>query len=143
MDQTEQLIGEEEGRKATVYADSRGIQTIGIGCVVDPKVPGAGLCDDAIDVQFDHDSVAARHLATLYPHFADLSPIRQAVIISLCFQMGTKPLGWTQFRGALERQDYAAAAAAGRQTLWAQQQTPKRAEREMRMLETDTWSPHG
>ena len=138
-DLTEQLIGEEEGRVATVYADTRGIQTIGIGCVVDPKVKGAGLCDAAIDAQFAHDSMVAKHLATLYPYFADMNPVRQAVIVSMCFQLGGKPLGWTEFTAALQAQDYDAAAAAGLDSLWEKVQTPKRATREMAMLKSGEW----
>ena len=141
MDPTEQLIGEEEGRSGTVYADTLGIQTIGIGCVVDAKVKGAGLCDAAIDAQFQHDSLVARHMASVYPHFADMNPVRQAVIVSMCFQLGGKPLGWTDFMAALSAQDYDAAAAAGLDTLWEKTQTPKRATREMAMLKSGEWVP--
>lgn len=79
MDPTEQLIGEEEGREATVYQDTRGFFTIGIGCLVDAKVKGAGLCDAAIDAQFQHDSLVARHMASVYPHFADMNPVRMNI----------------------------------------------------------------
>lgn len=142
MELAEQLVGEEEGRKRIVYPDTRGFQTIAIGCCVDKRVAGAGLCDKAIDVQFDHDSDTARHLATLYPHFETMNPVRQAVIVSMCFQMGAKPLGWTRFRAALEAKDYTAAASAGRDSDWCREQTPERAEREMKMLETGVWVPH-
>lgn len=142
MDLTEQLIGEEEGRSAAVYADTLGIKTIGIGCVVDPKIKGAGLCDAAIDAQFAHDSLVARHLASAFPHFADMNPVRQAVIVSMCYQLGGKPLGWTDFMAALQSQDYDAAAAAGLDSLWEKVQTPKRATREMAMLKTGNWVEH-
>jgi GH24 family phage-related lysozyme (muramidase) len=141
MDPDEQLIGEEEGRSATVYPDTSALRldTIAIGCCVDKRIRGAGLCDAAIDVQFQHDAGAARHLATLYPGYAQMNAVRQAVIVSMCFQMGAKPLGWKQFTAALAAGNYTAAAAAGRATLWAQSQTPERAHREMAMLETGDW----
>lgn len=138
----EQLIGEEEGRKATVYPDSRGILTIGIGCVVDPKVRAAGLCDAAIDAQFAHDAATARHLATLFPRYTEHNAVRQAVLISMCFQMGAKPLGWKDFTAALEAKDYTRAATAGRDTEWWRTETPHRAEREMKMLDTGVWVSH-
>lgn len=138
-DLAQQLIGEEEGRSASVYVDIRGFSTIGIGCLVDAKVKGAGLCDAAIDAQFAHDSMVARHLAALFPHFADLNPVRQAVLVSMCFQLGGKPLGWTEFTAALQAQDYDAAAAAGLDSLWEKVQTPKRATREMAMLKSGVW----
>lgn len=138
-DLAEQLVGEEEGRSATVYPDTRGFSTIGIGCLVDAKVKGAGLCDAAIDAQFAHDSMVARQLASAFAHFADMNPVRQAVIVSMCFQLGGKPLGWTDFTAALQAKDYDAAAAAGLDSLWEKVQTPKRATREMAMLKSGEW----
>jgi GH24 family phage-related lysozyme (muramidase) len=141
-DLADQLLSEEEGRKRTAYKDSRGFDTIGVGCLVDARVPGAGLCDAAIDAQLEHDSASARHQASAYPGYADMNAVRQAVVISMAFQMGAKPLGWAQFTAALTAKDYSAAAAAGRDTDWCRSQTTARAEREMRMLETGVWVPH-
>lgn len=135
----EQLIGEEEGRVAHVYPDSRGLLTIGIGCLVDPKIPGAGLCEAAIDAQFAHDSRTARDIAWQFPHFAELNEVRQAVLISMAFQLGNKPLHWTDFMNALTTRNYVAAAGAGRDSDWWRTQTPKRAEREMSMLALGSW----
>lgn len=139
MNFLEQLLAEEEGRKATVYPDPLGFLTIGIGCLVDPKVKGAGLCDAAIDAQFAHDTQAAAHLATLFPRWAEHSPLRQAVLTSMTFQMGAKPLGWKQFTAALAQLNYSAAADAGLDSDWARTETPHRAEREMQMLRSDEW----
>lgn len=133
------LIGEEEGRIKHVYLDSRGLLTIGIGCLCDPKVPGAGLCDVAIDAQFAHDSTEARKLASQFPHYEELSDVRKAVLVSMCFQMGGGPLHWPDFVNALEAKNYTAAAGAGRDSNWWREQTPKRAERQMIMLATGVW----
>lgn len=139
MDLAEALIGEEEGRVKHVYPDSRDLLTIGIGCLVDPKVPGAGLCDEAIDAQFAHDSAQARMQAAKFPHFDELNDVRKAVLVSMCFQMGEGPLHWTDFMNALETKNYVAAAGAGRDTNWWRNQTPRRAERQMQMLATGSW----
>lgn len=136
------LIGEEEGRERCVYTDSLGIQTIAIGCVVDRRMASAGLCDAAISAQFAHDSAEARSIAATFPHFTELNPVQQAVIISMAFQLGTKPLHWPDFMAAMTARDYVKAAAAGRDSDWWRKQTPKRAEREMQMLETGLWVNH-
>jgi len=138
-DLAEKLIADEEGRDPCVYRDSMGYLTIGIGCLVDKSQLGAGLCDAAIEAQFAHDSASARSTAALFPHFAELSDVRRAVLISMAFQLGTKPLHWPDFMAALTARDYEKAAAAGRDSEWWRVQTHSRAEREMRMLESDTW----
>lgn len=135
----EALIAECEGRNRCVYRDTRGFMTIGIGCLVDPKVPGAGLCDAAIEVQFAHDSEHARTVAAEFPHYAEMNEVRQAVLISMAFQMGTKPLHWPDFMAALKAKDYNAAAVAGLDSEW-HKQTPARAEREMVMLRSGSWA---
>ena len=139
----ELLIGEEEGRSRTAYPDTsaRKLLTIGIGCVCDARVPGSGLCDAAISVQFEHDSKSARDIAASWPHFEEMSEVRQAVLISMAFQLGAKPRGWPHFMAALSNRDYMAAAVAGLDSDWAREQTSKRAHRQMQMLRTNLWIP--
>lgn len=141
IDLVEKLIGEEEGRERCAYQDIKNLWTIGIGCLVDKSVPGAGLCDEAISAQFAHDAAQARRSATRFPRFAESNEVRQAVLISMCFQMGEKPLHWPNFINALELGDYDAAERHGLDSDWAKQ-TPKRAKRQMRMLATGEWADH-
>ena len=140
-DLAELLIGEEEGRDPCVYRDTRGYETIAIGCLVDRRVSGAGLCDAAISAQFAHDSFTARSVASHWPHFEDLNEVQKAALISMAFQLGTKPRGWPQFMAALANRDYLAAQHAGLDSDWARIQTPKRALREMQMLSSGLWVP--
>ena len=140
-DIAEALIGEEEGRQRCVYKDTQDYWTIGIGALVDPKVPGAGLCDEAIDAQFSHDSREARSIAARFPFFDELSQVRKAVLISMAFQLGSKPLYWPDFMSGLRSRDYKLAATAMRDTEWWRTQTHRRAEREAQMIETDQWVP--
>ena len=137
----EVLVEEEEGRSPYFYPDSMGFASCAIGACIDRRVAGAGLCDAAIEAQFAHDSAAARVDATEYPHYDELSDVRKGVVFSLSFQMGTKPLHWPKFMAAMQARDYAAAAAAGRDSDWFRKETPKRAAREMAMLESDSWIP--
>lgn len=138
-DLAQQLVAEEEGRDPCAYPDTEGYLTIGIGALVDRRQPGAGLCDAAIDAQFAHNSAEARAIAARFPHYLELNDVRQAVLISLAFQLATKPLHWPDFIGALQARDYSRAAAAGRDSDWWRIQTHARAEREMRMLESGEW----
>ena len=143
MDPCEQLIGEEEGRRATVYTDSRGFSTIGIGCLVDARIRGAGLCDEAIDAQFRHDSATAWASAGRIPNFSSLNTFQQAALVSICFQLGPQVLGWKHFMAAMTANDLNAAGAALLDTEWARTQTPGRAQREVKMLVSGAWVPHG
>jgi len=139
IDLAEQLISEEEGRNSHVYPDNEGFSTVGVGACIDARVPGAGLCDAAIEAQLASDMQSARVDASEFPHFAELNDVRQAVLISMAFQMGSKPLHWPDFMSALQQKDYAAAATAGRDSDWWRRETHKRAEREMQMLESGNW----
>ena len=137
-DLAQTLIEESEGRSATVYKDTQGYDSIGIGCCVDARVRGCGLCDEAIDVQFAHDSKAAREEAADLPGFGNCNDVRQAVLVSMCFQLGDLH-AWPTFKAALAIGDYTAAAAAGLNSDWARTETPVRAKREMAMLEQGAW----
>lgn len=137
-DLAQTLIEESEGRKTTVYKDTLGYDSIGIGCCVDASVRGCGLCDEAIDVQFAHDSKTAREEAADLPGFDRCNDVRQAVLISMCFQLGDLR-DWPKFKAALDAGDYMAAADAGLDSDWARTQTPARAQREMMMLQTGQW----
>jgi GH24 family phage-related lysozyme (muramidase) len=135
-----QLLSEEEGRSATVYRDTQNLWTIGIGACVDPRIHGAGLCDAAIDAQFAHDSIQARNDAEALPGFLRCNDVRQTVLVSMCYQLGTLH-DWPDFKGALALDDYEAAASAGYDSEWARTETPVRAKRELEMLRTGIWIP--
>jgi lysozyme len=140
-DLASQLVGEEEGREAFAYPDTRGFLTIGIGALVDKRVHGAaGLCSEAIDAQFAHDSTRARADAMRLLGFERCNDVRQAVLVSMCFQLGDLH-DWPNFRRAIEVGDYSTAAQHGLDSDWARTQTPKRANRQMRMLASGEWEP--
>lgn len=131
------LVSEEEGRVPHVYQDNLGFWTIGVGALVDAR-KGGRLCDEAIDAQLEHDLKAARERAAALSGFDQCNEVRQAVIVSMCFQLGSLAT-WTHFRNALAAGDYSAAADAGLDSLWARQ-TPARAQRQMAMLRSGEWS---
>jgi GH24 family phage-related lysozyme (muramidase) len=146
----QQLVDEEEGPQIPhVYKDSRGFWTISRGCLVDPAVPGAGLCQAAMDAQDAHSLAKAQALAAAIPGFAACSDVRQAVIVSMCYQLGDLA-AWHDFRAALAAGDYAevsqqmlfANVAAGKPSDWLIQ-TPTRCRRAAYMMRSNTWLAHG
>lgn len=135
-DLAHRLVSEEEGRIPHVYQDHLGFWTIGVGCLVDARKGGA-LCDEAIDVQLEHDLARFRQQAETLPGYAALNDVRRAVIISMLFQLGSLS-DWPKFRKALADGDYDKAAEEGMNSTWAKQ-TPTRAQRQMHMLRTGEW----
>ena len=139
-DLANRILDEEEGVTAHVIRDSRGYLTIARGCLVDPSVPCDGLCQEAIAVQSAHDLATAVASAQRLPGFQLANDVRQAVLISMVFQLGSLDESeWPDFRAACGRGDWEAAAAAGRDSKWWRRQTHLRAEREMRMIESGAW----
>ena len=134
-----QQLEREEGRRRSVYADSLGYQTIGIGRLVDAR-KGGGLSDAEIDFLLANDIKAktAEVMAAL-PWAASLSEPRQAVLIGMAFQLGTVGLlGFKNTLASTARGDYAAGAAGMRASKWARQ-TPARAMRMADQMETGQW----
>jgi hypothetical protein len=85
----------------------------------------------------------------MQPWFTQLNDPRQAVLWSMCFQMGIgrvatpprRPEGLLAFQrmlGNVRDQHYANAAECMRQSAWAQQ-TPARVRIEASMMETGNW----
>jgi lysozyme len=140
-DLPEALVAESEGLRLTAYVDTKGYWTIGYG----HKLPqtqewdGHTITAEEADNLLTEDMRSARIIAAEFPHFAEVNDVRQAVLISMAFQMGTKPLHWPEFMAALQARDYLSAADAGLDSDW-HRQTPARAEREMKMLETGNWA---
>ena len=109
-------------------------------CLIDKRVQGAGLCEEAIDAQFAHDSQKARAQASALPGYDGCNDVQRGVLISMCFQLGSLE-SWPVFRGALAQGDYQGAAAAGLDSQWAHQ-TPVRAKWQMDMLQSGTWKDY-
>lgn len=153
MDLSTRLIEEEEGdSSALMYYDSRGMATIARGCLVDRKAPGAeGLCELARAAQDAYSLNKAKALAAALPGFNACSDVRQAVLVSMSYQLGDLH-SWTDFRAALAARDYEQCSqqmlyddpgtANQRPTDWFKE-TPVRCRRQAWMLRNNTWLDHG
>ena len=139
-----QIIAVEEGFSPRVYMDTEGYPTVGYGL----KVGGKDLPFDAF-AQFPlmPESVAFAWLDSLvadldwelkdYDWFRSMSETRQAVVISMAYQLGMS--GLLKFRNTIEYfkdQDYQAAAIEMLDSRWYQQ-TPNRARRHADIIGMD------
>jgi lysozyme len=138
MDLKSQLL-REEGAESCAYQDSLGYWTIGVGRLIDPR-KGGGLSPDEIDFLLENDiKTKTREVLLALPWMPRLSEPRQAVLIGMAFQMGMK--GLLQFKrmlSAVEDGQYFEAAAQMVESTWAKQ-TPARAQRLSKQMETDQW----
>ena len=130
----------DEGMRQVAYQDSLGLWTIGVGRLIDGRKVGAGLRIKEIEQMLLND-IADREqaLRLSLPWFDSLDEVRQAVLVNMAFQLGV--VGLLGFRDTLNRVregDYAGAAAAMLQSKWASQ-TPERAKRVAKQMETGAW----
>lgn len=129
----------DEGEFATCYLDHLGYQTIGVGRLID-KRRGGGLRPDEISYLLNNDIQDRREaLKKALPFFGSLSSARQGVLINMAFQLGTA--GLLEFKQTLkliENGDWAGASKAMIDSTWARQ-TPARAARLAKQMETNLW----
>lgn len=143
-----QLLTEEEGRVLGPYHDHMGFNTFGIGHLCDARRP-TPIPGPIVDQMFEYDFAEKEAQARLIPGFQRLNEVQQAAVISMVFQMGMEPFdgdGYKDFRAflsCLAVGDLKRAAAEGLNSKWAKQDTPRRAQRQMKMLETGLWVPRG
>lgn len=139
MNLRSQLIAE-EGRRNAAYLDTLGIPTIGVGHTGPEVHLGLTWTDAQIDHALDSDIAAktAQVLAAL-PWFSHLTEPRQAVILQMAFQLGTKGLlGFPNTLAAVHDGRWMDAAAGMLASKWFQQ-TPNRVNRLARQMATGQW----
>lgn len=138
-----QLKGD-EGVRSTVYSDSLGYATIGVGRLVDPRKTSVGLRDIEIDFLLQNDiDDRIEALGRALPWFQDLDDARKGVLLNMAFQLGVA--GLLAFKNTLalvQKGDYKAAAAAMLDSKWAQQ-TYNRAKRLADQMATGVWQYGG
>lgn len=140
IEQLTAQLRRDEGTKATVYKDTLGFDTIGVGRLIDSRKPGAGLRPDEIDYLLRNDiddRVAA--LQKALPWFDRLDEARRGVLINMAFQLGTAGLlGFKSTLALVASGKYAEAAEQMLKSKWATQ-TPARAKRLAEQMKTGEW----
>ena len=129
----------DEGEVLTVYKDSLGYDTIGVGRLVD-KRKGGGITpeESAYLLNNDIDRKYTELLRRL-PWAVKLDEARLGVLVNMAFQLGVVGLlGFKNTLAMIEAGNYTAAAAGMLQSLWAKQ-TPARAKRLSEQMRTGVW----
>lgn len=140
----ETLLEFEEGRRNKPYKCSENHWTYGVGHKMtegEVKTYSSGciIPDDVIDKVFEADKQKAINAAKGYSWFPKLNDARQAVIVSMIFQLGS--FGFAKFQNTIKliaKGNYEAAAAQMLRSLWAKQ-TPNRAKRHSEQFKTGVW----
>jgi lysozyme len=113
-----QLIAH-EGLRTDLYKCTAGKWTIGIG----HNIQDRGLTRDQCLLIFRDDvATVIGELVASFPWFEDLDPVRQAVLVDMAFNLGTRKLAkFGNTLAAVRRGDYRAASVHMLQSLWAEQ----------------------
>lgn len=143
----EKLLRFEEGFRADPYYCSEKYPTIGIGW----KIGGKNQpLEDFKWMQISREAALAQckseandlamNLHCVIECWQELSEARQAVLISMAYQMGIGGLmKFKKMIAAIEAGDFVEASQQGMNSLWANQ-TYARANRHMRMMLIDDWA---
>ena len=125
-----------EGLKLSAYQDHLGFWTIGVGRLIDDRKGGRISRLEAM-LLLDNDINSHLHDLATFQWFSSLNAVRTKALLDMHFQLGVGGFrGFREMFSALDRRDYATAAAAGRDSKWAHEDTPERAQTVMRQLET-------
>ena len=141
IEQLTAQLRRDEGVKATVYKDTLGFDTIGVGRLIDSRKPGAGLRPDEIDHLLRNDindrvQALTKALPMLFPK---LDEARQGVLLNMAFQLGTAGLlGFKSTLALVAAGKYAEASEQMLKSKWATQ-TPARAKRLAEQMKTGEW----
>ncbi len=145
-----------EGCRKSVYRDSLGIPTIGIGCNlnvtsnqdlirsmgIDPQQLIAGsesLSDEQINRIFSCQiNDCKKNVLRLFGNFENLSPLRQIVLLDMIFNLGYQRLSkFKNLRQAVSEQNFSRAAKEMKNSRWFQQ-VKNRGQRNVYIMENDT-----
>ena len=132
----EELIEKHEGYRQYPYKDSVGVLTIGIG----RNLEAVGIRHSEARYLLRQDILVARfHLLKLVPLLNQLDEVRQAVLISMCFNLGAAGLG--RFKKMLEAvglKQWGRSAEEMLDSRWATQ-VGRRADELAKMMRTGEW----
>lgn len=118
MENLIKMLRAHEGSKSTVYLDTLGIETIGVG----RNLVDVGLSEDEIDYLLVNDINRCKSEAKSFEWYEELNTVRREAVLNLLFNLG-KPrfLGFKKAVAALEINDYEESAAQFWDSRWRTQ----------------------
>jgi len=136
------LVKKHEGLRLTPYQCTEGFWTIGYGHNLDahgepvPEIITLAQAEDLFEMDL---AVAVVQCEDLFPNWADIDEVRQAVLIDMCFNLGKQRL-WKFFRmrEAIGSRDWGQAAIQMEHSAWAWQ-TGHRAQEDIEMMRSGEW----
>ena len=117
----------DEGVRYTIYLDSVGVPTVGVGhnCKVSPLPAGwtCPLTDGQVNALLSHDlQIVFAALDLHLPWWKSLDSVRMRVVANMAFNLGIGGLlGFHNTLLAMQRGSYAVAAAGMLSSVWAGQ----------------------
>lgn len=135
---TDQLRRDED-EKLSVYRDSLGYWTLGVGRLVDARKGGGITRAESAYLLANDVGTKSAALDERLPWWRTLSDARQGVLLNMAFQLGIDGLlAFTTTLGLVHTGQFGLAADAMLQSRWAQQ-TPERAKRLAEQMRSDQW----
>lgn len=149
MNVTKMIDFEEGGWKSKPYLCSEGFATIGVGDRIGAKdqqlsdFKYISTCQAAAYAQLEFKIAGlTANLSNTLEFFDDLNEVRQAVLISMSYQIGfTGLMKFKRMLAAMQTGCWNDAAHEGLDSKW-HEQTPQRAERQMVTLLKGDWSEY-
>jgi lysozyme len=146
LDRLYALLILHEGEKLTAYKCPAGKWTIGIGHNLEANPieglgPGSEITHGrAIEILVTDVAVCIDALKKHLPWFETLCEARRAVLVDMCFNLGTRGLmGFKNTLRLIQDGMYDSASTAMLQSKWARQ-VGQRAQRLSRMMQTGEWA---
>jgi lysozyme len=134
IDWLKRHLRDEEGCRRRAYRDTEGFWTIGVGHCLPADLPvdevqALEWTDEQIEAAFDEDVAECIRDAASFGWWHVLSPMRQAVIAAMCFQLGRR--GVAGFTRMAEEAKAGRPHGVAREMLDSKwhRQTPQRANR--------------
>lgn len=130
----------DEGERLSVYQDSLGFWTIGVGRLVDGRKGGGITAEESAYLLNNDIERTRRGLVDALPWFESLDEARQGALINLAFQNGVSGvLLFKNMLAALKEGRWEDAKHHALDSRWAKQ-TPERAQRVATQLATGVWA---
>ncbi len=107
-----------EGKSLTVYADTMGLPTVGIGHMDRTMTIGDTITEEQCSAYFSSDINEATNTANRYINLSNQDDVYARIAVQLAFNLGNKLSEFVHFTAAYNAKDYEAAASDLEQSLW-------------------------